>query len=422
MFSRILKKNGFTKKEASWILYDVANSAFVLTVITVLFPIYYNLLSEGVDNAKAIIKFTTAGIALVVALISPIIGSLANYKGNKKRFFRIFVTLGIVGGFALAIPGLTWVTLLVVFVMSSIGYNTANVIYDAFIVDVTDEDRMDMVSGYGFGYGYIGSLIPFFVGISVYAMVTLEVLDASWEIPSIAFAFIISCLWWLFYTLPMLRDVEQTYEVEKGEKPVREALARLGGTFRDIKKYKNVVFFLIAYLLYIDVVNTVIRLAIVIGDQLEVGSVIMLGVVIVVQIIAFPFAIIYGKLAKKIGGKRMIFFGILMYALLIIIVSQIVEGREYLMWVVAIVVGTAQGGIQSVSRSYFAKMVPSDKANEFFGFFSVFGRFAGIFSPFLLGMLDVAGVPVRVSILYMLIPLALGSIFLGLSNAKKAHA
>lgn len=420
---KFIMKFGYSKKEASWVLYDVANSAYVLTVITIFFPIYYAVVAKDVPNHNQIFMFLTSGIALFVALLSPVIGSIVNYKGNKKKFFKFFILLGIIGGFGIAVPGLNWIALLVVFVISSVGYNTTNVIYDAFLVDVTNEERMDEVSAFGFAMGYIGSLIPFFIGMIPYAFITFgiapNVFKPEYETLAISFAFIVACVWWLIVSLPILRNVEQTYEIEHEEKPVIKSIQRLIGTFKDIKKYKNIFLFLIAYLLYIDVVNTVIRLAMTVGDELEVGVSIMLGVVIAVQVIAFPCAIIYGKLAKKYGGKIMIIFGISMYALLILIVSQIVPGREYLMWIVAIVVGSAQGGIQSVSRSYFAKMLPLEKANEFFGFFSVFGRFAGIFSPFLLGLLTLS-VETNKAVLVMFGPLLLGFALLLFVKNKKA--
>ncbi len=427
----MFKFKKLSKKERSWILYDVANSAYILTVITVLFPILHQAIAADEGRASRDVSSTfmylTAGIALVVAIISPVIGSVANYKGNKKKFFKLFLTIAIIGGIGISIPGLSWVVLLALFAVSSIGYSTTNVIYDAFLIDVTEEDRMDEISSLGFAWGYIGSMIPFFVGIIPFALVTFGILDDSWFNLSITFAFIIAMIWWIYYSLPLLRDVDQKYSVDSGdENEFKLAIRSLADIFKDWRKYKHIIIYLLAYLLYIDVVNSVIRLATTIGTDLNVGNVVLLGVIVIVQFVAFPCAIIFGKLTKKFGAKRMLFYGIFMYALTILVVWQIREDTAWLMFVVAALVGSAQGGIQAISRSYFAKMVPTEKANEFFGFFSVFSRFAGIFSPFLLASLyQIEGMSVNTAVLFLIIPLSLGAILLAFVpniNLKKQEA
>jgi len=414
----MFRLKGFTKKERSWILYDIANSAYILTIVTVLFPIYYQSIAAHIDNRTQIFAFVTAGIALTDAILSPVIGALSNYRGNKKKFFSIFLALGLIGGFALIIPGLELVVLLVLFVISSIGYNISIVLYDAFLMDVTDEDRMDKVSSAGYAWGYIGSMIPFAIAITPYALVVLEFLPSQYEFLTVAFAFVVALVWWLIYSIPMLKDVKQTYVIEDVKKPVKEAFKSLLKTFKDIKSYRYIFIFMLSYLFYIDVVNTVIRLATTIGTELGVGVTVLLGVVVLVQLIAFPSAIIYGNMAKKFGGKVMIFYGIFIYALTIIITSLINENTIWLMWVVGVLVGSAQGGIQSISRSYFAKMLPMEKANEFFGFFSVFGKFSGILSPFLLAVvIGYAGT--NIAVLVLLLPLIVSAILLVFVKAIK---
>jgi UMF1 family MFS transporter len=197
------------------------------------------------------------------------------------------------------------------------------------------------------------------------------------------------------------------------------ALKSLFKTFVEIKAYRFIFLFMISYLFYIDVVNTVIRLATTIGMELGVGVTVLLGVVIMVQLIAFPCSIIYGKLAKKIGGKPMIFYGIGIYAITVFITSLITENTVWLMWVVGALVGSAQGGIQSISRSYFAKMLPTEKANEFFGFFSVFGKFSGILSPFLMALV-ITSWGANAAVLVLMIPLVISAILLVLVKSEKA--
>lgn len=443
-----------SKKERAWVLYDIANSAFILTVITIFFPILYEMIymaphvadgiakyitvageevlnpeytrlwigAENTTGGTQLFKYMTSILALVVAIISPMVGSWSNYKGNKKKFFIIFLAVAVLGGIGLAIPGYGWLPLLIIFFITSMGYNLTNVIYDAFLVDVTTEDRMDEISATGFAWGYIGSLIPFFVGLIPYALVLFGIIKSgflglgSFELERIAIsiAFLVSIAWWIYYSLPLLRDVDQTYELESGENDFKASLKRLGETLRELVNYKYILFFLIAYLLYIDVVNSVIRLATNIGGDLGVGSMTMLGVVVMVQVVAFPSALIYGRLVKKFGNKRMIFYGIFIYALGVFMVYQIKDASTtYIMWIVGFLIGTAQGGIQSVSRSYYAKMVPYEKANDFFGFFSVFGRFAGIFSPFVIAFFQhESRLGTNNAVLLLLAPLVLACILL----------
>lgn len=415
----MFKLKGFSKKERSWILYDIANSAYILTIVTVLFPIYYQSIASHIPNRTQIFALVTAGIALTDAILSPVIGALSNYHGNKKKFFLIFFILGLVGGFALIIPGLQLVALMVAFVISSIGYNVTLVLYDSFLIDVTDESRMDEVSSAGYAWGYIGSMIPFAVAITPYALVTLGFLDSQYETLTVTFAFITALVWWFIFSLPILKDVKQVYSLDNVKKPLKEAFKSLFRTFKEIRAYRFIFIFMLSYLFYIDVVNTVIRLATTIGTDLGVGVTVLLGVIVLVQLIAFPCAILYGKMAKKFGGKIMIFYGIAIYALTIIITSMINENTIWLMWVVGILVGSAQGGIQSISRSYFAKMLPIEKANEFFGFFSVFGKFSGILSPFLLA-LAIGAWGTNSAVLILLVPLVFASGLLLLVKTEKA--
>lgn len=433
----MFKMKNLSTKERAWVLYDVANSAFILTVVTVLFPLYHIFVAShggqntaAGDQASIDFKFITAGLALVVAIISPIFATLADYSGNKKRFFKIFLGIGLAGSLLLAIPWgmifpgmsdyLQWALLMVVFFFTVGGYNMTNVIYDSFLVDVTTEERYDEVSSLGYAWGYIGSMIPFFVAIIPFALVTFNLIPQDYYVLSMSFAFVVVFAWWLLYTLPLLKQVDQTFVRDEEEKPLKQSLKRLGKTFKDIRHYKNIFLFMIAYLLYIDVVNTVIRLATTIGTELGVGSASLLGIIVMVQFIAFPSAIVYGRLTKKFGGKKMIYFGIFVYILAIFLTTLISTYGTIFMWIVGAIVGLAQGGIQSISRSYFAAMLPKEKSNEFFGFFSVFGKFAGVFSPFLLGLLQTQyGINSALYVLY--VPLVIAVVLMLFVKHEKAN-
>jgi MFS transporter, UMF1 family len=415
----MFKLPGLSVKERSFVMYDVANSAITLTVVTVLFPLLHPFIaqSEGITDTRFIsstFMYLTSAIILTEALMSPFILSLSNYAGNKMKFFKLFLTLGMIGVVGISIPGLSWVVMLVLFVIMSFGYNTTNIIYDAFLVDVTTNDRMDQISSMGYAWGYIGSMIPFMIGVIPFALVTFGILPEDYFQISISFGFLIALVWWWYHSRAIINNVEQTYSIPKSKSMVRDSFGSVFMIFKNFKQYKFVFLYLAAYLLYIDVVNSVIRLATTIGSDLNVGNVTLLLVVIIVQLVAFPSAIIYGRMTKVVGSKRMIFVGIAFYALAILVVWQLnSEARLYFMYIVAVLVGLVQGGIQSISRSFFAQLVPKEKSNEFFGFFSVFGRFAGIFSPIILATLyQFEAITVNTAVLTLMIPLSIAALLL----------
>lgn len=394
MFTRILKKLGFTKEEISWILYDVGNSAQVLTTCTVIFPLLIAKITPG--DSSVYVGWANAIYGLVLAVLSPILGTLADYKGKKMKLFRFFLIIGIVGGFLLCIPTIDYMTMIVIFCIAMIGYNGSIIFYDAFIVDVCDDDRVDKVSAAGYAWGYIGSVIPFIIFIIPFALVTLfGNAQGNLVLPYGTLSYRTACgltmgmavLWWLIYSRPMLKNVKQKRYHEEVDHVVKESFSRLWHTFRNIKQNKNIFLFCISYFFYIDCVNTVIKMAVSLATEMGISDIMSLLVVIVINVIAFPGAILFGRLVDRFGSKKMIFAGICGYLGVVIFGSMIPLYREFI-WVVAVLVGLFQGGIQSVSRSYFAKLIP-DKAdsNEFFGFFSVFSKFSAILGPIAVAIL-----------------------------------
>lgn len=394
MFTRVLKKLGFTKEEISWILYDVGNSAQVLTTCTVIFPLLIAKITPG--DSSVYVGWANAIYGLVLAVLSPILGTLADYKGKKMKLFRFFLIIGIAGGFLLCIPTIDYMTMIVIFCIAMIGYNGSIIFYDAFIVDVCDDDRVDKVSAAGYAWGYIGSVIPFIIFIIPFALVTLfGDAQGNLVLPYGTLSYRTACgltmgmavLWWLIYSRPMLKNVKQKRYHEEVDHVVKESFSRLWHTFRNIKQNKNIFLFCISYFFYIDCVNTVIKMAVSLATEMGISDIMSLLVVIVINVIAFPGAILFGRLVNRFGSKKMIFAGICGYLGVVIFGSMIPLYREFI-WVVAVLVGLFQGGIQSVSRSYFAKLIP-DKAdsNEFFGFFSVFSKFSAILGPIAVAIL-----------------------------------
>ncbi len=377
-----------TASERSWAFYDWANSAYALIVVTAILPLYFkaSAAEAGIDAATstAFWGYANSLSTLIVSVLAPVLGTIADFKGFKKRFFIIFAALGIVFTLMLAVvPSGQWMILLVCFILTSIGFTGANIFYDAFLVDVTTEERMEKISANGFALGYIGSIIPFVISIGLIMIAQLNILPLSVTIAS-QIAFVITALWWGFFTIPMLKSVEQRYYVDRVSNPVSTSFKKLYKTFKNIKEYKPIFVFLLAYFFYIDGVHTVINMSTVFGSDLGISSTTLLIVLFVTQVVAAPFTILFGKLAGKYNEKTMIMVGIVIYI--------IVCGYAYFLdsaldfWILAMLVGTSQGGIQALSRSYFAKLVPKESSNEFFGFYSVFGKFAAILGPLLVGI------------------------------------
>lgn len=429
MFTRILHKLGFTKEEISWILYDVGNSAQVLTTCTVIFPLLIAKITPG--DSSVYVGWANAVYGIILALLSPILGTLADYKGKKMKLFRFFLIMGIIGGFLMCIPTIDYMTMIVIFCIAMIGYNGSIIFYDAFIVDVCDDDRVDKVSAAGYAWGYIGSVIPFLIFIIPFALVTLYGdAEGNLILPYFTLTYRTACaltmgmavLWWLIYSRPMLKNVRQKHCREEVDHVVKESFSRLWHTFRNIKQNKNIFLFCISYFFYIDCVNTVIKMAVSLASEMGISDIMSLLVVIMINVIAFPGAILFGKLVDRFGSKKMIFAGIIGYLGVVICGALIPVYREFI-WVVAVLVGLFQGGIQSVSRSYFAKLIP-DKAdsNEFFGFFSVFSKFSAILGPIAVAILIQLTHETRFGILGLIPMMLLGAFILFFVKDPKSEA
>ena len=378
----------FSKEENSWFFYDWANSAYSIIITTAVFPLFYKAAATNAGisgaNSTAYLGYTIAIATFILAILGPILGTIADYEGFKKRFFTFFFSVGIIFTASLAfIPSDQWLLLLICYTLTSVGFAGANVFYDAFLVDVTTEERMNQVSARGFGIGYIGSTIPFIISIAIIILAQKEIIPVSTTHAS-QIAFLITSLWWGLFTIPLFRNVKQRYYINREPRPVLNSFKRLGKTFKNIRKYRALFLFLLAYFFYIDGVGTIITMSTAYGSDLGISSTNLLIILFVTQVVAAPFSIIYGKLAAKFSAKKMLYVGIIIYMMVCIYAYFLETTLDF--WILAMLVATSQGGIQALSRSYFAKLVPKESANEFFGFYNIFGKFASISGPLLVGM------------------------------------
>lgn len=384
--------------------YDWANSAYTMVVTSTIMSLYFlssagaaltGKVADPAVTANAYWGFANSAATLVLVVLSPILGTMADYKGKKKRMFQTFLFTGVVFTALLAlIPSNQWLLLLIAYVITAIGFAGANIFYDAFLVDVAEDANMDRVSSLGFALGYIGSTIPFIICMIFVVLATLGKAPFSVE-TAYKISFIITALWWMGFSIPILRDVHQVYGIDAEPHFVRNSFRRLGQTLKEIRKHRHIFTFLLAYFFYIDGVDTIIKMATAYGSTIGIGSIMLLIILLVTQFVAFPFAIIYGKLAEKFGTKRTLNMGILTYCVICIVAFFMSPERDtktltIMFWVLAMLVGTAQGGIQALSRSYFGRIVPKNQANEFFGFYNIFGKFAAILGPILFGWISLA--------------------------------
>ncbi len=377
-----------TKEENSWVFYDWANSAYSIIISTAVFPLFYKAAATnaGVSaaNSTAYLGYTIAIATFILAMLSPILGTIADYQGLKKRFFTFFFILGVASTAFLAfIPSDQWLLLLICYTVTAIGSAGANVFYDAFLVDVSTEERMNRVSARGFSFGYIGSTIPFIISIAII------ILSQSGTIPittttASKIAFLITAIWWGLFSIPLLKNVHQRYYIEREPNPVVNSFKRINQTFKEIRKYRALFLFLLAYFFYIDGVHTIITMSTAYGSDLGITSTNLLIILFVTQVVAAPFAILYGRLAEKFTGKIMLYVGIFIYIIVCIYAYFLETTLDF--WILAMLVATSQGGIQALSRSYFAQLVPKHKSNEFFGFYNIFGKFASIMGPLLVAV------------------------------------
>lgn len=402
-----------SKAEKSWILYDVANSAFIM-IVTATIPIYFRGLAEGAGvsstAASSLWGSATSISILILAILSPILGAIADYENMKKKIFTVFFVLAIGGGFLFTFaPG--WLSFLVFFILARIGYAACNIFYDAMLVDVTTNERMDKISTFGYAFGYVGSCIPFVAGLLL--ILNCDFIGISMTAAT-RISFLITMAWWVIMAVPLYKNVHQRYSIPRQGHVISHTFRRLGNTFQKLSKDKRMLFFILGYFCYIDGVYTIISMATTYGGEVGIDSNSMVLALLLTQFVAFPCSIFSGTLAKKFGSMRIIKIFIFMYMGICVFGYGLDTEAEF--WILAVAVGICQGGIQALSRSYFGKLIPKDESSEYFGFFDVFGKFADFFGPLIIAACAYFLHDSKYGVLSLIILFAAGFVLITLSE------
>lgn len=401
----------FTKQEKSWILYDCGNSAYSLAVTATILPIFYkSSVATNITSTQSTSYwgYTNTIAIILVALLAPVLGTIADYRGYKKRFFTFFALLGIISTGLLSLLGEgDVVQCLILYAITVLGFSSANVFYDSFLTDVTTDEHIDTTSSFGFAFGYIASIVPFL--LCMLLIMKPDILGIT-VIQATQMSFIITAIWWFLLTIPMFKNVKQVHYIEREPRPIQNSFKRLLKTFKEMKKYKQAALFLLAYFFYIDGVHTIIRMATVYGADIGIDSNTLLIVLLVTQIVAFPSAILFAKFAKKRSAKFMLMYGICLYTFITILAYFMKSAVEF--WILGILVGTAQGGIQALSRSSYGKLIPKEQSAEFFGLYNILGKASAAVGPFLIAIVTQLTNNTRYGILSLIVLFIIGGFLL----------
>ena len=409
----------------AWTMYDWANSAFATTIMAAVLPIYYASLG-AVTDAPALMTsrwgFTTAIAALIAAVISPILGAIADFRGAKKKFLTIFMVIGVISTALLFFPNKPgdWLLASVIFIFANIGFAGSLVYYDALLPHVARADEIDQVSSRGYMMGYFGGGLLLAVNL-VMIMFLPEIFPSLGVGLMTRLSFVTVAIWWAVFTIPILTRVkEPVRRIEAGEEgmnPIKVSFQRLARTFGEIKKYRDLAMGLLAFWVYANGIGTIITMATIYGTELGFGQTTLIGTLLMVQFLAAPFAFFFGWLSRKIGTKKGIYITLVVYTL--IAIAGYFLYQEWQFWLLGAAVATVQGGSQALSRSLIGKMMPKSKSAEFYGFFSVFEKFASILGPAIFGVISAIMGESRLSIASLVIFFAVGIFILSRVNVER---
>jgi UMF1 family MFS transporter len=392
-----MTQNPSNKIIRSWTWYDWANSAFATTAMAAVLPLFFrNVAAVSLPQsqeylATSIWGYTTAAAMLIVALISLLLGPAADYGALKKRFLGFFMGLGVLATALMVLTGPgDWIWVALLFILGTIGWNSAEVFYDSLLPHISNSGNIDSVSSRGYAMGYAGGGILLILNIIIIWLLPKTVLAGGGEpvpILGMKLSLVSVALWWGFFSIPLFRNVPEPAGVQKGlagESAVRISARRLSATFRDIRRYRSLFLFILAYWFYNDGIGTVMKMATIYGNEIGIGTMDLIGALILVQVLGVPCSLAFGKLAGRFKTKRMILFGLGIYIL--VSIGAVFMTRAIHFWGLCFLVGLVMGGTQALSRSLYGAMVPKNKSAEFFSFYNISGKFAGVIGPLVFGL------------------------------------
>ena len=414
----------------AWSMYDWANSAFATTIMAAVLPIYYRVIAEPTLTGNQITSYwayTNSIALLLIAIISPILGAMADFKGYKKRYLTIFALVGIIAtAFMFFLTTGNWLLASTLFILGNIGFAGANVFYDSLLPHIAKKNDIDQISTRGYAMGYVGGgiLLAINLAMIMFAPDHLTALMTRISLASVA-------VWWLVFTIPLWKWIaeppRQVFKGEIGANPIKAGFQRLGETFKEIQKYGDLFKFLVAFWLYNDGIGTIIKMATIYGDEIGIDANSLIIVLLIVQFVGIPFSFAFGWLAKKIGTKKSIYLSLGVYTLISIGGYFLSNATHFL--ILGFAVAMVQGGAQALSRSLYGRMVPKAQSAEFFSFFSVSGKFAGIFGPLIFGLVSQLFGNSRLGIISLIIFFISGALLLtrvdeekGIQVAREADA
>ena len=407
----------------AWCMYDWANSAYATTVMAAMLPPYFSSVAQGAGftgaQASSMWGYVTSLTMLIIAFTSPVLGAIADYTGSKKKFLLGFFIVAIAFTSLLIFIGTgDWLLCLTFFAMAGIGNAGANVFYDSLLPHVAHPDEIDQVSTKGYALGYLGGGLLLIVNLLMFT-------QPGWfGIPSeewgIRLSFLSVGVWWVIFSIPMFRHVKEpprSSDYVATANPLRAGFKRLGHTFRDLRRYKQLLLFLVAFWLYADGIGTIMKMATIYGAEIGIGMTDLVGALLMTQFVGVPFTFLFGWLARKLGTKRSIFLALSVYVLVSIGGYFMAEAWHF--WLLALMVGLVQGGSQALSRSLFGSMTPKARSAEFFGFFDISSKFAGIAGPLLFGVVGQLTGSSRLSIVSLVVFFVVGMLLLRLVDEKE---
>lgn len=420
--SKVLESLGLHKPELrAWALYDWANSAFVTTIGAVIMPIYFaDVAADGLpSHVRTAYWGYTSGIAfMIVALIAPILGILSDYLGAKKKILAMFLVIGCTSSAGLYfVQKGDWILASLLFIGGNIGFAAGNVFYDSLLPHITSGDELDRLSSAGYALGYFGGGL-------------LLVLNAAWIVSPETFgipdaglasrlSFLSVAVWWLAFSIPLFKRVSEPPAVSRRVPGnlISIAFKRLWSTFKKVSRFRNAFLFLVAFWLYNDGINTIIKMATIYGREIGIGRTELIGAMALVQFLGVPFTFLFGPLASRWGVKNGIMISLAVYCLISIFGFFMTTGTHF--WLLAVMVAMVQGGSQALSRSFYARMVPKSQSAEFFAFFTVSAKFAGVFGPLLFGITSQLAGESRYSILILVVLFLSGMAILALVDPQQ---